>query len=108
MEAEIDRDFAPRGAGAALLEQLKVDVRVEGFRCSRKAGRSSADRQSLQMAFRSLASERFWKLYSELPAEVQRLAEKQYELFAEIPSTRRFTLSRSGTFGQLASAAPTG
>ncbi len=35
------------------------------------------------MAFRSLASERFWQLYSELPADVQRLADKQYERFRE-------------------------
>lgn len=31
------------------------------------------------MAFQSFASERFWQLYSELPIEVQRLADKQYE-----------------------------
>ena len=32
------------------------------------------------MAFQSFASERFWQFYSELPVEVQRLADKQYEL----------------------------
>lgn len=37
------------------------------------------------MPFRSFASERFWQLYTELPAEVQRLADKQYELFREDP-----------------------
>src|ERR1700730_18068650 len=37
------------------------------------------------MAFQSFASERFWQLYSELPVEVQRLADKQYELFREDP-----------------------
>jgi hypothetical protein len=37
------------------------------------------------MAFQSFASERFWQLYSELPVEVQRLADKQYELFQENP-----------------------
>ena len=37
------------------------------------------------MAFQSFASERFWQLYSELPSEVQRLADKQYELFREDP-----------------------
>src|SRR5271167_2350306 len=35
------------------------------------------------MAFQSFASERFWQLYKELPVEVQRLADKQYELFRE-------------------------
>jgi hypothetical protein len=28
------------------------------------------------MAFQSFASERFWQLYEDLPAEVQRLADK--------------------------------
>jgi hypothetical protein len=37
------------------------------------------------MAFQSYASERFWQLYSELPAEVQQLADKQYELFRQDP-----------------------
>jgi hypothetical protein len=37
------------------------------------------------MAFQSFASEQFWKLYSELPNEVQRLADKQYELLREDP-----------------------
>jgi len=37
------------------------------------------------MAFRSFASERFWQLYRELPGEVQRLADKQYELFRKDP-----------------------
>lgn len=37
------------------------------------------------MAFQSFASERFWQLYSQLPADVQRLADKQYELFREDP-----------------------
>lgn len=37
------------------------------------------------MAFQSFASERFWQLYRELPAEVQRLADKQYELFRRDP-----------------------
>ena len=38
------------------------------------------------MAFQSFASERFWQLYGELPVEVQRLADKQYELFRQDPS----------------------
>ena len=37
------------------------------------------------MAFQSFASERFWQLYSDLPVEVQRLADKQYELFRQDP-----------------------
>lgn len=37
------------------------------------------------MAFQSFASERFWQLYGDLPAEVQRLADKQYELFRQDP-----------------------
>jgi hypothetical protein len=37
------------------------------------------------MAFQSFASERFWQLYSELPFEVQRLADKQYERFRQDP-----------------------
>jgi len=37
------------------------------------------------MAFRSFASERFWQLYRKLPVEVQRLADRQYELFREDP-----------------------
>jgi hypothetical protein len=37
------------------------------------------------MAFQSFVSERFWKLYCELPSHVQRLADKQYELFREDP-----------------------
>ena len=37
------------------------------------------------MPFRSFASHRFWQLYRELPDEVQRLADKQYELFREDP-----------------------
>ena len=37
------------------------------------------------MGLHSFASERFWQLYRELPAEVRRLADKQYELFREDP-----------------------
>ena len=37
------------------------------------------------MAFQSFASEKFWKLYRGLPREVQRLADKQYQLFREDP-----------------------
>jgi hypothetical protein len=37
------------------------------------------------MPFQSFASKGFWQLYRELPAEVQRLADKQYELFREDP-----------------------
>ena len=37
------------------------------------------------MAFQSFPSEGFWQLYGELPPEVQRLADKQYELLPEDP-----------------------
>jgi hypothetical protein len=37
------------------------------------------------MAFQSFASEQFWQLYGDLPVEVQRLADKQYELFRQDP-----------------------
>jgi len=43
------------------------------------------------MAFQSFASERFWQLYSQLPADVQRLADKQYELSGKIRSIPRST-----------------
>jgi len=35
------------------------------------------------MSFKSAASERFWQLYAELPEEIQKLADKQYELFEQ-------------------------
>ena len=34
---------------------------------------------------KSRASRRFWRLFAELPAEVQRLASKNYELWREDP-----------------------
>ena len=37
------------------------------------------------MHFQSFASERFWQPCSELPPDVHRLADKQYELFREDP-----------------------
>ena len=37
------------------------------------------------MVFHSFASERFWKLYQDLPTEVQRLADRQYEIFRQDP-----------------------
>ena len=49
------------------------------------------------MAFQSFASERFWHLYRELPAEVQRLAAKQYELFRKDPFHPSLHLNRSAT-----------
>jgi len=52
------------------------------------------------MAFQSFASERFWKLYSELPPEVQRLADKQYELFREDPFHPSLHLKQLARFGQ--------
>jgi hypothetical protein len=48
------------------------------------------------MVFRSLASERFWQLYSALPSEVQRLADKQYELFCEDPYHPSLHLKKIG------------
>ncbi len=48
------------------------------------------------MAFRSFASERFWQLYGELPAEVQHLADKQYELFRKDPFHRSLHLKQVG------------
>jgi hypothetical protein len=37
------------------------------------------------MSFKSVASERFWLLYAELPEEIQKLADKQYDLFERNP-----------------------
>ena len=37
------------------------------------------------MPFRSFASERFWKFCEQQPAEVQHLADKQFQLFNEDP-----------------------
>lgn len=37
------------------------------------------------MSFQSVASDRFWQLYRELPEEIQKLADKQYELFEHNP-----------------------
>jgi hypothetical protein len=48
------------------------------------------------MAFQSFASERFWQLYRELPAEVQRLADKQYELFRKDPFHSSLNLKQVG------------
>jgi hypothetical protein len=54
------------------------------------------------MAFQSFASEQFWQRYSELPAEVQRLADKKYELFRQDPFHRSLHLKQG------ASVDPTG
>jgi hypothetical protein len=48
------------------------------------------------MAFRSFASERFWELYSELPVEVRRLADKQYERFRRDPFHASLHLKQVG------------
>jgi hypothetical protein len=50
----------------------------------------------IYMAFQSFASEQFWKLYRELPIEVQRLADKQYELFREDPFHPSLHLKQAG------------
>ena len=61
------------------------------------------------MAFQSLASEQFWQLYSELPTEVQRLADKQYELFRQNPFHPSLHLKEMwGRFGRCGSVGPTG
>ena len=49
------------------------------------------------MAFQSLASGRFWQLYSELPIDVQRLADKQYELFQQDPFHPSLYLKKLGS-----------
>ena len=48
------------------------------------------------MAFQSFASGRFWQLYRELPVEVQRLTDKQYELFREDPFHPSLRLKQVG------------
>lgn len=48
------------------------------------------------MPFQSFASERFWKLYGELPVEVQRLADKQYALFRKDPFHPSLHLKQNG------------
>jgi hypothetical protein len=50
----------------------------------KKVARKGAER-FFWMAFQSFASERFWKLYQDLPTEVQRLADRQYEIFRQDP-----------------------
>jgi hypothetical protein len=48
------------------------------------------------VAFQPFASEQFWRLYSELPADVQRLADKQYELFRRNPFHPSLRLKQVG------------
>jgi hypothetical protein len=48
------------------------------------------------MALKSFASERFWQLYRELPTEVQRLADKQYQLFRADPFHPSLHLKQAG------------
>ena len=40
-DAEIERDFASGGAGAAFIDEMKSDVRAGRFRPLRKAARST-------------------------------------------------------------------
>src|SRR5579862_5711318 len=60
------------------------------------------------MPFQSFASEQFWQLYSELPDEVQRLADQQYELFRQNPFHPSLHLKQSARFGPCASGDPIG
>jgi hypothetical protein len=48
------------------------------------------------MSFKSVASERFWQLYAELPEEIQELADKQYELFEQNPFHPSLQLKQVG------------
>ena len=45
---------------------------------------------------RSAPFRSFWKLYAELPAEVQRLADKQFSLFVETPRHASLGFARKG------------
>jgi hypothetical protein len=49
------------------------------------------------VAFRSFASDDFWKLYEKLPEPIQALADKQYALFQENPSHRSIALKKIGS-----------
>jgi hypothetical protein len=48
------------------------------------------------MSFKSVASERFWQHYAELPEEIQKLADKQYELFEQNPHHPSLQLKQVG------------
>ena len=48
------------------------------------------------MSFKSVASERFWQLYAELLEEIQKLANKQYELFEQNPFHPSLQLKQVG------------
>jgi hypothetical protein len=48
------------------------------------------------MPFKSFASERFWQLYADLPEEIQKLADKQYELFEQNPFHPSLKLKQVG------------
>ncbi len=48
------------------------------------------------MSFSSLASGRIWKLYAELPEEIQELADKQFELFERDPFHPSLQLKQVG------------
>ena len=50
------------------------------------------------MIFRSRALPRFWDLIEKLPEEIQRRAEKQYDLFAENPFHPSLHLKPVGEF----------
>lgn len=46
--------------------------------------------------FTSYASDKFWKHYDELPAHVQKLADKAFELFKENPNYASMYFKRVG------------
>lgn len=48
------------------------------------------------MAFKSVASDRFWELYAELPEEIQQLADKQFEVFQRDPFHQSLHLKEIG------------
>jgi hypothetical protein len=50
------------------------------------------------LSFTSYASPEFWALYHSLPEQVQQLARKQYELFAQNPLHPSLHLKQVGAF----------
>lgn len=48
------------------------------------------------MTYKSVASERFWQLYAQLPKEIQKLADKQHELFEQNPFHPSLQLKQVG------------
>ncbi|MEP7364247.1 MAG: hypothetical protein ABI972_13410 [Acidobacteriota bacterium] len=50
------------------------------------------------MKIPSFASDDFWNLYDKLPADVQRLADKQFEIFERDPRHPSLHLKKVGPF----------